>query len=575
MKVGGIMLCSPLNCRNISNNIGEQNYMAIPTIVQATWRDLGYRSIGPADPLDPDQKLMAKSLGDVLETHAGYEVQRDEKSVWIRDPGRAKKNHSLPAARIRATLDASTYSNEGQLEFIKEVQGTLYREFEMGPGLGSKTVPTLLSEFSKSPQSPSGVYSLALAFAKCPLPELSEFLSGTFFRTFFEAYPNGKALLIQHNPLFERRAGTVRAGYTMQQYGRLDGLNLQSFETMSHWQNLVPSTQLRMILDLGAIAFLPTIQYFTALRMGITLVLIPGQLVQYESLDFPSSWHSVYQSHWDFAKEHRSAAVIGNTAGVKGSYRALQHFIQAPNFSTSDTELWVGWLLERFNFLQFHQSDPAEFEDQGRVDFVTCLEHALSVDRLLRKGVGAAVSVETAVRKAAAMEIADLLEELSNYWKSTGRKGGVDFKTLFHSRDGLLTLTRAFGTMPNVIRKNLVDAAEAVYTHVHETIVNSVFVDSKRTPAGNVLVRDKKLSTEKEETPAEFVANVVRCLRNTHHGYLTKRDTKSLRPSRYLALVSGNLPNTFQYLGTLFALAFVADPKTMIGWECLPVGAFE
>jgi hypothetical protein len=545
-------------------------------IIKATWRDLGYRSIGPEDPTNADQRLVAKMLGEVLEKHAGYEVKHEQDAVWIRDPARAKGKKRQPAAEIRAVIDAANRFDESQLGFIREVQGTIYRDFQMPTNLGGKSLSELLAEFIADPRASKGTYSLAMAFAKCPLTELSDFLRRQFFPAFWGAYPNGRIVLVKHNPLFETRFSTVRAGYTLQQYGRIDNLNLQSFETMSHWQILSPSIQLRMILDLGAVAFLPTIQYFTAGRTGITMVMIPDQQVELESLDFPTSWAEVYRSHWDFGREERITTAAGfSTVGVSANYRALRRYIQAPTFGVEDVKNWVSWLVDRFNVLQFHQTDPAEFEDQGRVDFVTCLEHALSVDRVLRKGIGAAVSVETIVCKSAAMEIADLLEELSNYWKATTGSQRSEFKTLFHSIDGLALLKRAYAGMPRAIADNLIRAASAVYAHLQSAIVESVFVSNKKSAAGDILVRDRALANEVPEAPADFVANIIRCLRNTHHGYLTKRDSRGLRPSRYLALISGNLPNTFQYLGTLFAIALLADPQVAAGWSFMPVSSFD
>lgn len=543
-------------------------------VFQATWRDMGYRRIGPRNPADADQQAMARMLGTAMEQHAEYEAIVEQNAVWVRDPLRKKGVTRHPAVRLQAVADITNYTNSEKYNFIREVQGTVYGEFDFGERvLKGKSSADLLKEFVEAPKTSGGAYALSLAFAKCPLNQLRDYLVSGFFPAFFGVFPKGRAILLQHNPLYERRFGTVRAGYTMQQYGRLDKVALDGFETMKEWQIQAPSIQLRMLLDLGAIAFFPTIQYITMVRIGITMVLVPGEDLQHHLGPFPTDWMSVYRSHWDFAREERSTGASGlSAAGVTASYGALQRYVQFPGLSVDEISAWVEWLVNRFNVLQFHQTDAAEFDDGGDIDFVTCLEHALSFDRIVRKGISASCSEEVLVRKSAAMEIADLIEELASYW--SGKR--VDrFKLLFHPKDGLALLNTALGSLPPAIKANLLGAAATVYDHLERAILESVFVAAKRTSTGGVLVRNNKLSAEREESGPDFVSNLIRCLRNTHHGYLTKADSKQLRPSRYLALSTGNVPNTFSFLGTLFALACVADPLTLIGWKFLPVDHFE
>jgi hypothetical protein len=120
----------------------------------------------------------------------------------------------------------------------------------------------------------------------------------------------------------------------------------------------------------------------------------------------------------------------------------------------------------------------------------------------------------------------------------------------------------------------LPDVATAIYDNLRTTIIGSVFVPAKKSTSG-IVVRSRDLSTDNLETLDDFTANVVRALRNTHHGYLTRNDNSARRPSRYLALVNGNLPEAFARLGCLLALAAAVDPETMFGWRFMPVDAFD
>jgi hypothetical protein len=172
------------------------------------------------------------------------------------------------------------------------------------------------------------------------------------------------------------------------------------------------------------------------------------------------------------------------------------------------------------------------------------------------------------------MEIADIIEAQRCYWANT-KPDASWFKSMFHPVDGLALIRNALSAIPPPFGEYFCEMAAGLYKHLQETVMASVYVKSKITPSGSVLVKSRDGTHENEETAAEFTANVMRTLRNTHHGYFTAMDERGRRPSRYLALVSGDTPETFSYLGVLFALALLADPERMIAWRPMPVGRYD
>jgi len=104
---------------------------------------------------------------------------------------------------------------------------------------------------------------------------------------------------------------------------------------------------------------------------------------------------------------------------------------------------------------------------------------------------------------------------------------------------------------------------EDIYQRLRQTILDSVWVISKRTSSG-ILVKDNQLVSENIENPDEFTGNVLRTLRNTHHGYLTRGD-QSFRPSRYLSLIDGNTSDDFPTLSLAWLLALLESPEALIG----------
>jgi hypothetical protein len=426
--------------------------------------------------------------------------------------------------------------------------------------------------FKSNPRSAKGAYDLLYAVSSCSINELSDFLRNDVSPTFFQAFPAGRIVLLSTSYEYERRQGALRGGYTLSQYD-ITGLGLvPDLKALANWQMLTPFIQLRTVLDLGILALFPVLPYFSASRAGLTVIFVPGELIEQTQPDFPTSWLDIYRSRWDFARGPVAASNV-NAAGLTQSYAVQRRFLQAGGYASDDVVDWLRWLIARLNELLLSSTDPTSFKQRdGIVDFITCFEHGLSMDRLLRKSISAQVSTEVAVRKYATFEVADIIDELAQYW--AGSQPTERFKALFNPTEGLARFTSAFATAPNSIRNILLDGAASVYDDLRTTVLNSVFVAAKRTSAGGVLVRDRTLSVEREEDGDTFTANVVRALRNTHHGYMTAGDKQS-RPSRYLALVTGAVPDTMTYIGVLSGLAMLGNSSEMIGRPPYPKAAYD
>jgi hypothetical protein len=541
-------------------------------VIAATWADLGYRRIGPRNPLDPDDVKSAELLAEALAKIGDYEKQQDNRGWWIRDPARVKGRPRPDAVVVAATLDSENHRDPDRYEFVRSLDASRYRDFQFD--LPASERHARVVEFSENPHSAKGVYALTFALGGCPIEELQDFLSSVLLPAFFNRYKHGRVIFLRPNYKFETRHSGMRAGYTASQYGRLDklGTGQNPFETMERWQPLMPSVQLRLLLELATLFLFPRQQYFTGIRSGLLSVFIPGESFVHDTRHFPASWSDLFTNHWDFAKGERHATNLSTLAQVTREPNSLKPIFDNAIYGAADIEKLLRWLVERYNDLAFHQTDVAEFREGDLVDFVSCFEHALTLDRALRKGESCCVSAEAVVRKESAMEIADIVSELACYW-GAANNGAEHFKTLVHPIEGRTLLKKAFGTAPAPFANLLPDVIDAIYDSLRKGIIGSVFVPAKKTGAG-ILVRNRTLSSEAAESADDFTANVVRSLRNTHHGYLSKNDS-SLRPSRYLALVNGTLPESFARLGPLIALGAVIAPDTMFGWQFMPVGTFD
>jgi len=206
----------------------------------------------------------------------------------------------------------------------------------------------------------------------------------------------------------------------------------------------------------------------------------------------------------------------------------------------------------------------------GDIDPVFCYEHMLTVDRLVRKTMLGMSLNEVGTAKMQVFEIAEIYDQLSMRFGNSS--GATDFfKRLLHGTHGPNLLRPRLATLPEPFATDLTRLTDAAYSAIVRYMVETVWVEKKVT-ATDVLVKDKAGSGETAMPHADFVAELMRAYRNAHHGYFTASDQQK-RPSRFLFMVDGALPNELTVLPMLWLLAYLPDPS-LVGWKHLPVGAF-
>lgn len=533
-------------------------------VTNVGWDALGYERVFDASKqaavtgstLPRDDRASAVRLARHFEARAGYAVREETDAVWMRDPGKTTAGAKQPFT-VFGDLDAKTYKTSPVYTQIALIKATDYGSLDLPAGSPMDTAAQI-EGFEASPETASGFYKLSLAVAFHQTEGFEAHLRDRIAPAFFRAFPNGRIRLVGTAYDYERRQGCVRGGFVAAQYGLGAITDLDSLNAMSRWTALAPGNQLRLVLDLGALALYPTVPYVPAYRPGLVVIFVPGQPVAQQHGEFPGDWLDVYGSRADFA----------NQSGTRGpTGRVHRRYVHSASLSTTAALDWTDWLIERAADHVRWSTDPTGYLDGDLIDFVTCFEHGLTADRLLRKGVAAQTAAQTSLRKGAAFEVADILQELDAKW--SGSPSDL-FKTLFRPSAGAPLLKQAFASAPNAVGTLLTTGVSDAYAALEGTVKASIIRHDK-VQSGGVLVRNRTLTAEVLENFDTFTGNVLRALRNTHHGYMTSAD-KQARPSRYLALVTGETPDELAYIGVLSALAYLADPSGMVQRPPYPLG---
>jgi hypothetical protein len=234
---------------------------------------------------------------------------------------------------------------------------------------------------------------------------------------------------------------------------------------------------------------------------------------------------------------------------------------------------FLRWYVDMVNKYLFELTDLANFTEENvpgqAIDPIGAFEHYLTINRLLRRTLGAMASDNAAGAKGTVFEVADLFDTISTRFAGTGAT--VMFKQLFNTAKGPDLLRNQFKKAPDPVGSYLCEFTRNLYGSLESAVLRSVWLKSK-VQGTNVLVRNKQLTAEVPETVSDFVGNLMRAYRNGHHGYFSSKEEP--RPSRYLFLVDGTIPDALASLPSLWFLAYLIDPG-IVGWRRLGLGIYQ
>jgi|ERR1051326_1412050 hypothetical protein len=423
---------------------------------------------------------------------------------------------------------------------------------------------TLLSSFAKE-ISLENVEYFKRGVTFCPRSKLAQLFREGLAPIFFGTCFDGEIIIIKTSVNYWRRASFNRSLYTLSHYSH-EVINRQTrqFRSLSEWNSLEPDAFLSIILRLVQYLFFPYVCGFSASHgIGLKLIFIPNVPFKHERAFFPADWLDFMRAETELAGEAHEDQQFDlshlNRRSIYGKY-----YFENPPEQKSLVEL-MKWGIASANHLIAKIYDVTNFsaEDLDDVaDPIYAQEYMHSVMHVLRDAGSIIVEDSRYRNKATVFRMADILSAIAA--QGTMKKRDDEFfRELFSTSLGKLKIKNILvGTQLGAL-KIFSDAIDGIYDRLKKTILDSLFVTSKRQ-LGGVLVRTPSLTAEQFIPEDEFCVRVLRSLRNTQHGYFTRAD-QSLRPSRFLSLIDGSTPDDFPSLGIAWAVALLACPKDLIG----------
>jgi len=389
---------------------------------------------------------------------------------------------------------------------------------------------------------------------------------------FFSADPEGSVEVLALDESVDRHFGFLRGGYAVQHYAIAETQQgRRGAATLRAWDTAVPSDYLDVLLSILQVATYPHIPLFHGGPFGLDFVFLFSRPVEHVPSQFPKSWLDWARSDADFGREaHNLNAVLFGDSVEAARLERRRYVWAAPLPRDALSEL-LGWIIDRLNVLLLEVADPANSETDGCIDFTCALELNLSLIRLMRRVLHAMATEEAPAGKFLAFEVGDIIDQLSRQLLKTEET--AVFKLLFNPVAGRELIKKLLGAVPLRAPQIMLSAVDAIYDDLQAGVGESIWVPGKVSEAG-VRVKRSDLQGERVEEIGEFTGTLLRVLRNTHHGYFTRGDSRA-RPSRYLALTTGNIPDSISSLPFFWLLALLADPAAFVGWSPLPLSAFD
>lgn len=437
------------------------------------------------------------------------------------------------------------------------------------PGLKAtlKECNELLNSLTKD-LNPQCAYEFTGGIINCPLINLDYLYKSKIAPKFFSLHPDGCIIVVATSIEYIRRASFTRLLYNLKNYPNLEIYGKSGFKTLQYWNLTDPQILLKKIIDFLLHSYTPYILGFSADHSNyLKFIFIPDYSPQLSLEESKMDWLYFLKYRSDFTVGQIDLNVSPNSIGIPLDALYNKYvFVNPP--SIIEKIKFMIWGIEQANKLASKLYDITNFVDScDEIDPIYAFEYALTIMHILSDATFILYSNSSYQNKSVTFRIADMISQIAslstlNDYRKTDFESQF-FKKLFRCDEGKSLIFKILSEVDNRIIKEYSIVSENIYNNLKKLIIESVWLNEKKTGVG-ISVKDKMLKNEITEDYDSFTGNVIRSFRNLHHGYFTKSDSRQ-RPSRYLSLIDGNMPNEFPTLAILWILALLESPEKLIG----------
>lgn len=546
--------------------------------------DLGYRKLGPRPAEAQDRAHRLADVARAARYH--FDVQNQGAERFIRRIARRSGVPAEPLLRSVDSFDQATWGARGKTLAALQAHSrtSFYQKHVAQP---RSPVTGCLDLVSKLLDATLGTHVRVVRFqqgiAFAGDADLENVLRSAIDQ-FFQWQPGGAVRVYSISETFETFHGYLRAGYAMEHVvvAQLAALRASGFKSLRQWHSLSSLDTGRVVLAQLDHLFYPFVTGFFAGPLGLLVHFLLADPATHDPGPWPPDWPAIPRSLASFGAESvdHLAVLLGDPAAGHAATHHRFRFAQPPPLG--DRIALEEWCVDSANGFEYELLDPTAHVDpqDGCIDFRNAFEHALTVDRIRRSTLACNTFPYPSATKGHVFAIADLYETMCKL-HAPRRPAGLPglpanwgqafFKQLFHPGFAIALTDHCMQGMPAGICALLSGARDSVYDRLKASVLGGVFMPGARQAGGGVSVAGRGGAAPAVETDDVFVGGVMRALRNTHHGYLTSNDPVEA-PSRYLAILDGNVADDVSLLPAIWWLACLGDPVAFCGIPAQPLG---
>lgn len=485
-----------------------------------------------------------------------YELENSGNEIWLRSKERRTGNYFDYAEEI-ALVDINT--NRDAKWILKVESDYDIPSDQMADTM--KSYDLIKSASNKPLKDQIYLYSLALLLVKST--DRALFLEKFFFPWFFGLFPSGLILALKFNYDYETRAAMLRWGnigtvYDSKEKNDMQGMGFEGVGTMTALHNIGMVNAAAHFSALSNI-FFPYATTYIIGRFGYMLILLTNEKQILERGHYP---HSLVELHHVYGLMQGNEPDLLKPRSIEEGW--LGRYIPSRSFSARELlDLFRHFIL-KFNHSLRLRLDVTNYRKGKDIDFIAAFERFSTFERITMELNRCQTAEDGFSARILSFAMLDKFAELI-------RVPGIDPGKTFHH-----FVTRQFKDKSLLPRfKNLPPPFDGFFHQECNQIFDSLYYTvlgkkglwmTYRKTAKGIRTRewDKYLSLFQDAaslcSEEEFVGEIVRAIRNTHHGYVSNKDKKR-RFSIFGSMHTGKLPDQFTAIPQLIWLTTFEDPR--------------
>jgi hypothetical protein len=534
-------------------------------VIPVSNRDRGFARLGP------ENDAYIRGIANAME-QVGYERQSQGGDIWMRYQPRRTGGFPLPYAQILSTLPASAAGGWD----VSWTANLDVRYDQVGQVADLQQCRRMLAQTASDPDF-RFLYWLDSALCLCQRSDRAAFIEQHFMPAFSKRFPAGRVIFIATDSRFESRLPLLRLGNFFQINGhqgyddmRRHGISSPNTASALHSSGVVA---IENALNVLVGNFLPLRACMVGRRLGWRAVYLfgnPNPPVM-DRGPFPREEIDLLVPQF-FLRGDDPATFASTPSDPLGAWAGRYRNMQYPGDDAVAN--LIAFFIDRFNAHTENRIEFCNHTDGDDIDFISCFEKYLTLDRILLECIMVATATNPATARLMTFAVLDKFQELCAF-------PGVQQSRNFHyfcMRPFLNNvLLPTFAMMPAPWDSIFTGVANRLYDELYSTVRSRLGVWPAylvQAGGGVRVYRDwnppppQFVDRLAPLTDDDFVAEYVRAARNTHHGYISDGDRRR-RFACYGSISTAFLPDSFTQLPLLITLAEFIDPRALSGHSWL------